>query len=99
MKEPIGPLLEFLEALCLLSIALIFPATTPARAEVKPGDVITAQNAEQVRTLVSPGAYVAVAKGMQMNIVATSRVDWPPPYRNATEKYASQVRLAPDRRD
>ena len=77
----------------------IFVAALPAGAEVKPGDVITAANAEQVRALVSPGAYVAVAKGMQMNIVAPGRIDWPPPYQNATEKYASQVRLAPDRRD
>ena len=83
---------------CALLIS-IFLATLPARAEVKAGDVITAANAEQVRALVSPGAYVAVAKGMQMNIVAPGRIDWPPPYQNATEKYASQVRLAPDRRD
>src|SRR5260370_7382134 len=86
-------------ALCAFSIALIFVAAPLARAEVKVGDVVTATNAEQVRALLSPGAFVAVAKGMQMNIVATGRIDWPPPYQNATEKYASQVQLAPDHRD
>src|SRR5208337_4346647 len=86
----------------LMVIAFFFALTlsiTPAHADVKPGDVITPRNAEQVRTLVSPGTYVAVSKGMQMNIVAPSRVDWPPPYQDATEKYSGQVRLAPDRRD
>jgi hypothetical protein len=82
----------------LLSLATVLIATT-GFAEVKPGDMITPTNADQVKTLLSPGAYVAVTKGMQMNIVASSRIDWPPPYQNATEKYASQVRLAPDHRD
>ena len=86
----------------LAVIAVFFALTfsiTPAHAQVKPGDTITPKNAQQVRTLVSPGTYVAVAKGMQMNIVAPSRVDWPPPYLDATEKYSGQVRLAPNHRD
>ncbi len=33
-----------------------------------------------------------------MKIVPTERIDWPPPYKEATEKYASQVRLTTDRR-
>jgi Protein of unknown function (DUF1329) len=36
--------------------------------------------------------------GMHMNIVPTQRVDWPPPYKDATEKYSSQVRLSQDHR-
>ena len=99
MKNPIRPAIAFLTALSTLSIALIFAATPPARADVKPGDFITAKNAEQVRTLVSPGTFVAVSKGMQMHIVTPGRIDWPPPYQNATEKYASQVRLSPNHRD
>lgn len=71
----------------------------PARAQVKPGEVITAKNAEQVRALVSPGTFIAVSRGMQMNIVASDRINWPPPYQDATEKYSGQVRLAPDHRD
>jgi hypothetical protein len=53
MKKPIRLANAFLTALSILSIALIFAAT--ARADVKPGDMITAKNAEQVRTLVSAG--------------------------------------------
>jgi hypothetical protein len=67
-------------------------------AGVKPGDRITAANAQAVRDLVSPGTYVAVTKGMEIDVVAPVRIDWPPPYFEATEKYASQVRLSPDHR-
>jgi len=35
---------------------------------------------------------------MTMKIVATERVDPPPPYHSATEQYAGQVRLSDDRR-
>jgi hypothetical protein len=69
-----------------------------ARAGVKPGDVITTANATKVRDLVSPGTYYMVTHGMQMDIVPTERVDWPPPYKDATEKYSSQVRLTDDHR-
>src|ERR1700723_719435 len=79
----------------IMSIGL-FAAT--ARAGVKPGDVITPQNAAQVKDLVSPGVYYMVTHGMQMNVVPSERIDWPPPYKDATEKYSSQVRLSNDHR-
>ena len=69
-----------------------------ARAGVQPGDVITPENAAQVKDLVSPGVYYMVQHGMHMNIVPPDQVDWPPPYKDATEKYASQVRLSDDHR-
>jgi hypothetical protein len=69
---------------------------SPARAEVKPGDVITPANADKVRELVSPGTYDMIKRGMQIQIVAPSHVEWPPPYQTATERYSAQVRLAPD---
>src|ERR1700683_3153680 len=96
MKKPYG-------LRVMLSVIAIFSALTftltPAHAEVKAGDLITATSAEQVRALVSPGTFIAVSRGMQINIVAPSRVMWPPPYQDATEKYSGQVRLAPDHRD
>jgi uncharacterized protein DUF1329 len=75
---------------------LIFAAV--ARAGVKPGDTITAQNAEKVQDLVSPGVYYMVRHDMRMNIIPSDRVDWPPPYKEATEKYSAQVRLGADHR-
>ena len=67
-------------------------------AQVKPGDMITADNAAKVKDLISPGVYYKVKAGMTMNIVPSERVEWPPPYREATEKYSEQVRLSPDGR-
>ncbi|HTR62123.1 MAG TPA: hypothetical protein VMH37_10505, partial [Candidatus Binataceae bacterium] len=37
-------------------------------SQVKPGDTINAANAAQVQSLVSPGTYYAVTRGMQMHI-------------------------------
>jgi hypothetical protein len=67
-----------------------------ALAEVKPGDVITKDNAAKVAELVSPGNYMLVQQGMQMKIVPSDKLEWPPPFKTATEKYSPQVQLAPD---
>ncbi len=82
----------------VVSAAAILMLPIGALAQVKPGDRITAANAAEVKDLVSPGTYVAVTKGMEIDVVAPQRIDLPPPYFDATEKYASQVRLSPDRR-
>jgi Protein of unknown function (DUF1329) len=82
--------------MALLAGAFLFSAG--AQAGVKPGDVITAQNADKVKDLVSPGVFYMVKHDMRMDIVPTERVDWPPPYKEATEKYSAQVRLTSDHR-
>jgi len=66
----------------------------PSYAQVKPGDMIGADNAAKVQDLVSPGVYYKVSHGMQLKITPSQRVDWPPPYKDATEKYSAQVRLS-----
>ena len=71
---------------------------TAARADVKPGDFITVQNADKVKDITSPGTFYKVMHGMTMKIMPTGRIDWPPPYKDATEKYSAQVRLANDHR-
>ena len=81
-----------------LSMLLALSLALPAAAQVKPGDFITPQNAPKVKEIVPPGVYYKVARGMTMKIVPTQRVDWPPPYREATEKYSGQVRLSDDHR-
>ncbi|HUY26968.1 MAG TPA: DUF1329 domain-containing protein [Candidatus Binataceae bacterium] len=70
---------------------------TPASAQVKPGDFITPENASRVKDLVAPGLYWRVTHGMTMKIVPTGTIEWPPPYKEATEQYSSQVRLTADR--
>ncbi len=85
-----------------ITVAMVLAATLiaalPAAARVKPGDYITPDNAYKVKDSVAPGVYYKVTNGMTMKIVPASRVDWPPPYRDATEKYSEQVRLSPDGR-
>jgi hypothetical protein len=70
----------------------------PAYAQVLPGDFITSEHAPKVRNLVSPGVYYKVERGMTMKIIPSQRVDWPLPYKEATEKYSGQVRLSEDHR-
>jgi hypothetical protein len=84
----------------VVALAMVAAGTTASvgYAQVKPGDLITAENAAKVKDLVSPGVYYKVARGMEMKIVPTTRVDWPPPYQEATEKYSSQVRLSSNHR-
>ena len=65
----------------------------PAGAQVKPGDVITPDNASKVEGLVSPGNFMLVRQGMIMKIVPTGYLDWPPPYKAATERSSPQVTL------
>ena len=78
-----------------LTIALI-STVAPAGAEVIPGDVITPDNASKVEGLVSPGNFILVKQGMIMKIVPTGHLDWPPPYKEATERYSPQVSLSSD---
>ena len=83
-----------LPMLTSMVIALAMPSLT--HAEVKPGDVITTTNAAKVQGLVSPGNFVLVQEGMQINVVPSEKLEWPPPYTAATEKYHAQVKLLPD---
>jgi hypothetical protein len=62
-------------------------------ASVKPGDLIAPENASAVADLVSPGNFILVKQGMRMKIVPPQRLEWPPPYKTATEKYSAQVGL------
>ena len=77
-----------------LAIAVVSAAT--AVAQVKPGDVITPSNASKVENLVSPGNFALVKQGMMMKITPTTHLDWPPPYKAATEQYSPQVSLSAD---
>jgi Protein of unknown function (DUF1329) len=63
---------------------------------IRPGEVITRTNASSVQAYLSPGNYVLVTQGVPLRVVSSSRLDWPPPYLAATEKYSSQCSLRPD---
>jgi hypothetical protein len=76
-------------------IASLAAVALPARADVKPGDVITKDNVADAGDMISPGVQWCVRHGMTIHVVAPQKIDLPKPYLDATEKYASQVRLAP----
>ena len=80
-------------ALLLMALSLTIATSGARAAAVKPGDVITKDNAAQVQDLLSPGNLILVQHGMQIHVIATDKLDWPPPYKTASEKYASQVSL------
>ena len=82
-------------SIALLSL-VVAALPAPAPAQVKPGDVITRDNSYKVKGLVSPGNLMLVQQGMTMDIVPSEKLDWPPPYKAATEKYSPQVQLGSD---
>ncbi len=71
-------------------------AASVAVADVQPGDVITRANVAKARELVGPGVAWCVEHGMTMTIVPPKKVEWPRPYRAATEANAGQVRISAD---
>ena len=74
----------------MFAIAICAPASA---AVVAPGQLITPDNASLVATLVSPGNFILIWQWMRMKIGATQRIELPPPYQAATEKYSPQVTL------
>lgn len=68
----------------------------PARGDVQPGDVITGENLATAKDLLSPGMEWCVRQGWKMRVVAPRPVEWPQAYKEATEKYAGQVKLSED---
>jgi hypothetical protein len=68
----------------------------PARADVSPGDKINAENVEKLKGLISPGLEWCIKRGWPVTISEAKRIEWPQAYKEATEKYAAQVKLSPD---
>jgi hypothetical protein len=88
--------MEKLRACALLLLSSLMFFATPVLAKVNPGEMITKANAAEVQDLLSPGNYILVQQGMQLHIIPSAKLDWPPPFKDATEQYSSQVSLAPD---
>jgi Protein of unknown function (DUF1329) len=79
----------------LLLIAAVLPSG-PARADVVPGDTINAANIAKVKDLISPGLEWCISRGFPITIAESKRIEWPKAYKEATEKYAGQVKLSAD---
>ena len=68
-----------------------------ARADVAPGDVITAANVENADELISPGIKWIVKRGMRIRVVEPQPIPLPKAYVQATEQYSAQVELSDDK--
>lgn len=86
------PLLWWLACCCLGLLS------TTLAAELPPGTVVGKDNAALVEARVSPGVLWCVLHGMRIQTVPYKRIEWNQAYREATQRYASQVQLAPDGR-
>lgn len=62
-----------------------------------PGTVISAENAADFAEWLSPALRWALARGVEMEVVAPRSIPLEPARLRATEKYSSQVRLADDK--
>ncbi len=81
----------------VIAFALMLLGTAPvARADVVAGDKITDQNMDKLKDLVSPGMEWCIKHGWPITITDPKRIEWPQAYKEATEKYAGQVKLAAD---
>ena len=85
-----------LRALFFLTAGIGLIGAWHARADVAVGDHITEANIAKVKDLISPGLEWCIQRGFPIEIGETKHIAWPKAYKEATEKYASQVRLAPD---
>jgi hypothetical protein len=80
----------------LLVAAFVLAGPWHGAADVAVGERITAENVANVKDLISPGLEWCIERGFPLTIGETKRIEWPKAYREATEKYASQVKLARD---
>jgi len=65
-----------------------------AAADVSVGETIDKSSVAKIKGLVSPGVEWCVEHGMTMKIIAPKAIGWPKLYKEATEKYSAQVKLA-----
>jgi hypothetical protein len=78
-----------------LGAALAVGSVTHA-VDLKPGDKFDASNVDQIKDLISPGLEWCVKHGWPITIGEYKPIAWPAAYKEATEKFSSQVKLAPD---
>ena len=83
---------------CGIATLLLLGTAASARADVQPGDTVAKDNMDKVGDLVSPGVKWCIEHGLKFKVVPYKKIEWNKAYRDATEKYASQVKLGADGR-
>ncbi|MBX3027989.1 DUF1329 domain-containing protein [bacterium] len=82
-------------ALLLIALALAL-AARGAAAQATPGDVVTPDTIAAAGELLTPGVAWCVRRGMTLRVGEPRPIPPPAAYREATERYAPQVRLGSD---
>ncbi len=67
----------------------------PCTAQLTPGEIVGKGDVGRLEGLVCEGIRWAVGHGMNLKIVPYGKIELPPAYVEATEKYSSQVSLGP----
>jgi hypothetical protein len=91
--------IRIIMVVALSASAVLLGSVQASRADVQPGEVINKTNASKATDLISPGVMWILQRGMEMQIVPYKRIELPPEYKEATEKYSGQVKLTADGRD
>ena len=94
-----SPMKKFATYCAFLVFLFTLSALHSAQADVKPGDTISKENSVQAEEFLTPSIRWMVDRGMTIQVIATRKVEWPKAYKEATEKYAAQVKIAEDGRD
>ncbi len=84
------------QSIFFIATLLVICFPFQSQADVKLGDVVTQENAAQAEALLTPATRWMVERGMRMSIIDSKKISWPRAYREATDKYAAQVKLAAD---
>ena len=84
------------QSIFFVSPLLVILLSPHGRADVKLGDVVTRDNIAQADVLLTPATRWMVERGMRMAIIEKKKISWPRAYREATDKYAAQVKLSAD---
>jgi hypothetical protein len=83
-----------------ISVVLLATVVASGRAEVpKPGTVITKDNMEQYKEVLYPSLEYFIRNGMEIPVAEYKKYEWPPLYKESTEKFSGQVTLSADGRD
>ncbi|MFQ5353150.1 MAG: DUF1329 domain-containing protein [Candidatus Binatia bacterium] len=80
-----------------LLLQLVFPmAVRAAGKPPTPGTVIDRTNVDDYMEYIGPAMVWAIKRGVTLPVVEHKRVEHPPPFMKATEKYSAQVSLSED---
>ena len=86
-------LVPFATPAALAEVATPTNITTNGSREPAPGTVIDAKNGDLYGRLIPVAARLAIKHGFKLDVVPTTRIDWPEAYKQATERYSHQVGL------